>query len=77
MYLDGFDKETLTLHGRPIKLDDAMRRTNHNLKRLGLPQVAPLPAMARVTRIDRACIVNRRSLSRQAFRAGPASTAAT
>ena len=38
-HLKGFDREAMTYNGRPIKLQDAMRLTNAELSRKGLPQV--------------------------------------
>lgn len=38
-HLRGFNREAMTLNGRPIKLNDAMRLTNAELVRKGLPQV--------------------------------------
>ena len=38
-FLPGFDRETMTRHGRPIKLDDAVRQTNAILKTQGRAQI--------------------------------------
>ena len=43
-HLKGFNREAMTLNGRPIKLQEAMRRTNAELVRKGLPQVEYCPA---------------------------------
>ncbi len=42
-FLPGFDRETMTLNGKPINLDDAMRRTNRLLKGWGMEQVGHNP----------------------------------
>ena len=44
MHLKGFDREAMTLRGRPIKLHEAMRLTNAELVRKGLPQCDYNPA---------------------------------
>lgn len=37
-HLPGFDREQMTYRGRPIKLDDVMRKANTVLVKKGLPQ---------------------------------------
>ncbi len=39
MYVPGFDRVTMKLAGRDIKLTPLMKRTNRILKRLGKPQL--------------------------------------
>ena len=39
MHLKDFDREAMTLKGRPIKLHEAMRLTNAEMVKKGLPQV--------------------------------------
>ena len=46
-YLPGFDREAMTLDGRPIRLDDAIGRTNLVLKGLGLAQLDAKPGWVR------------------------------
>lgn len=41
--LPGFDRTTMTLDGRTIKLEEAMKRTNRILKAEGKPQVCHNP----------------------------------